>query len=261
MSHETHADWLAAEPFTLALSAGFFGFFAHTGVLLALEAAGLMPRRIVGVSAGALAGGLWASGMSAAQIEAELTSLRRADFWDPGLPLGGLLKGGKFAAKLRGLLEGRGVSRVEECRVAFAAVVYDVASRRVRAVERGALGPAIQASCTVPLMFRPLRHEGRLLLDGGVADRLGLCALGPEERALHHTLRSRSPWSGLRGAGQDTLADRPGRKVLVVEDLPKVSPFRLDAGPGALARARAAAERWLRAPAGAQLPTRPMVQK
>src|SRR5690606_33221631 len=50
----THSDWLAREPFTLALSAGFFGFFAHTGVLLALEHAGLRPRRIVGVSAGAL---------------------------------------------------------------------------------------------------------------------------------------------------------------------------------------------------------------
>ena len=32
-------DWLEAEPFTLALSAGFFGFFAHTGLILALEEA------------------------------------------------------------------------------------------------------------------------------------------------------------------------------------------------------------------------------
>lgn len=249
MSHETNADWLAREPFTLALSAGFFGFFAHTGVLLALEAAGLAPRRIVGVSAGALAGGLWAGGMPAAEIAAELTSLRRPDFWDPGLPLGGLLKGGKFAAKLRGLLEPRGAREIEDCRVPFAAVVYDVATRRVRALERGPLAPAIQASCTVPLMFRPLRHEGRLLLDGGVADRLGLCALGAGERAMHHTLRSRSPWRGLRRGPQDNLSPRPGLKVLVVEDLPRVSPFRLEAGPDALARARAAAERWLHAPA------------
>ncbi|MFY0536572.1 patatin-like phospholipase family protein [Nannocystis pusilla] len=157
-----------------------------TRVLQALEEAGLAPRRIVGVSAGALAGGLWASGLSASELAEELLRLRRADFWDPGLPLGGLLKGGKFAAKLRSLLDDRGVGRVEDCRLPFAAVVYDVASRRVRAVDQGPLGPAIQASCTVPLMFRPLRHEGRLLLDGGVADRLGLCALQPGERALHH---------------------------------------------------------------------------
>lgn len=247
----THADWLAAEPFTLALSAGFFGFFAHTGVLLALEAAGLRPRRIVGVSAGALAGGLWASGMPAAEIREELTRLRRPDFWDPGLPLGGLLRGDKFSAKLRGLLDERGVGRVEDCPVAFAAVVYDLGTRRVRAVDRGRLAPAIQASCTVPLMFRPLRHEGRLLLDGGVADRLGMCALAPGERAMHHALRSRSPWNRLRPPTERRVEvpQGTGRKVLVVEDLPRVSPFRLHEGPRALERALAATERWLSAPA------------
>ena len=246
---QTNADWLAAQPFTLALSAGFFGFFAHTGVLLALERAAIAPRRLVGVSAGALAGGLWASGMSAKQIEQELVSLRRVDFWDPGLPIGGLLKGGLFAAKLRALLDDRGVARVEDCPLEFAAVVYDVTARRVRPVARGPLGPAIQASCTVPLMFRPLRHEGRLLLDGVLADRLGLCALAPEERVLHHLLRSRSPWRGLRRGAPDVLSEGPCRKVLVVDDLPRVSPFRLEAGPGALERAYAATSRWLAAPA------------
>jgi NTE family protein len=242
---QTNRDWLAAEPFTLALSAGFFGFFAHTGVLRALEEAGLSPRRIVGVSAGALAGGLWASGLAAAELEAELLRLRRADFWDPGLPLGGLLKGGLFAAKLRSLLDARGVAQVEDCRLPFAAVVYDVVARRVRAVERGPLGPAIQASCTVPLMFRPLRHEGRLLLDGGVADRLGLCALQPEERTLHHALRSGSPWRRWTGRGPKGMSEGACRKVLVIEDLPRVTPFRLDAGAGALQRAHAATSSWL----------------
>ncbi|MCY1010611.1 hypothetical protein OV079_34610 [Nannocystis pusilla] len=31
MKYASNREWLAAEPFTLALSAGFFGFFAHTG--------------------------------------------------------------------------------------------------------------------------------------------------------------------------------------------------------------------------------------
>jgi NTE family protein len=40
----THHDWLAAAPYTLALGAGFFGFFAHTGVLRALEESGRRGR-------------------------------------------------------------------------------------------------------------------------------------------------------------------------------------------------------------------------
>ena len=248
-SSQTHAAWLAAEPFTLALSAGFFGFFAHTGVLQALEEAGLRPRRLVGVSAGALAGGLWASGLSAAELAEELLQLRRADFWDPGLPLGGILKGGKFAAKLRSLLDARGVAQVEDCALPFAAVVYDLRARQVRAVERGALGPAIQASCTVPLMFRPLRHEGRLLLDGGVADRLGLCALAPGERAMHHALRSTSPWRRWTPGVPKSMSNGNSvhKKMLVVEELPRVTPFHLDAGPAALRQAHAATRAWLAA--------------
>lgn len=247
----THHDWLAAEPYTLALGAGFFGFFAHTGVLRALEESGAArPRRVVGVSAGALAGGLWASGMSARDIESELTGLRRPDFWDPGLPLGGLLKGGLFAAKLRGLLDERGVATMEDCPTPFAAVVYELRGRRTRVLERGGLATAIQASCTVPLMFRPVRHEGRLLVDGGVGDRNGETALASGERALHHALVSRSPWRGIsaRKAVAGDLSQRPGRKVLVVESLPRVSPFRLERGPHALATAREAMLRWLAAP-------------
>ncbi len=63
----SHADWLASEPFTLNLGAGYFGFFAHTGVLMALEELGLRPQRIVGASAGAIAGGLWGAGLRASE--------------------------------------------------------------------------------------------------------------------------------------------------------------------------------------------------
>jgi hypothetical protein len=39
--------WLAEGPFTLGLSSGFFGFFAHAGVVSVLEAERLRPARIV----------------------------------------------------------------------------------------------------------------------------------------------------------------------------------------------------------------------
>ena len=245
----THHDWLAAAPYTLALGAGFFGFFAHTGVLRALEESGAArPRRVGGVSAGALAGGLWASGLGARELEETLVGLRRGDFWDPGLPLGGLLRGEKFAGLLHGLLDARGVSTVEQCPTPFATVVYELAGRRTRVLERGRLAPAIQASCTVPLMFRPIRHEGRLLVDGGVGDRDGETALAADERVLQHRLISRSPWQRFT-RGISDMSERPGRKVMRIDTLPRVSPFRLEWGPRALATAREATLRWLDAPA------------
>lgn len=249
----THRDWLAERPFTLVLSAGFFGFFAHTGLLTALEGAGLRPRRIVGISAGSLAGGLWAAGLDAEALTEELVRLQRAEFWDPGLPFGGLLKGRKFAAKLETLLGGCGVDSFAGCRVPFATIVHDVLRRRPEVVSSGPLAPAIQASCTVPLMFRPLRAPGRGLarriwVDGGVSDRYGVSALGEGERALFHALPSQSARSRLVRAQPLPLAG-PDRRIMVIPELPRVSPFRLPFGQVALGVAYDYVRRWLDADA------------
>ncbi|MBK8261293.1 MAG: patatin-like phospholipase family protein [Nannocystis sp.] len=242
----SHHEWLAEAPFTLALSAGFFGFFAHTGVLLALEEAGLRPTRVVGVSAGALAGGLWASGLAAKELAQELLALRRADFWDPGLPLGGLLRGERFARKLASLTDDRGVGSFEACPTRFAAVVHDLLRRRPESIARGRLAPAIQASCTVPLMFRPRLDGLRVLVDGGVSDRWGLCALTSAERVLMHALPSSSAHSRLLPA-QPLPAQAAKRTMLVIPELPRVTPFALEMGPVALGRAYEYASRWLAA--------------
>lgn len=243
----TRAQWLAREPFTLALGAGFFGFFAHAGFLQALEAEGLHPSRVVGCSAGALAGGLWASGLPGDELAHELRSLRREEFWDPGPPLGGLLRGRKFNLKLRQVLMRAGVEHVHECRVPFTAIAHDVVRRRTVAMDRGRLDLAIQASCTVPLMFRPVWVDGRLLVDGGVSDRVGQLALAPGERVLMHYLPSRR--RVLRPSRQLPPAEVPGQRLMVVTpELPRVSPFRLDQGPIALEHTREHVARWLRAP-------------
>lgn len=52
----------------LALSAGFFGFFAHAGLTRALEDAGVAPSAVSGSSAGAMVGALHGSGLDAAAM-------------------------------------------------------------------------------------------------------------------------------------------------------------------------------------------------
>lgn len=240
----TRREWLEREPFTLVLSAGFFGFFAHTGLLMALERERLVPRRIVGVSAGALAGGLWAGGLCAAELQGELEALRRMDFWDPGMPLGGLLRGRKFADKIAGLLARTGVRTIEECRVPFCALAHDVLARRTVSMHSGDLALAIRASCTVPLMFRPIWTGGRLLVDGGLSDRAGTSVVANGERVLLHYLPSRR-----RARVSRDLVPRetPGvpTLVLVTPGLPKVGPFALERGPSALAHTSDHVARWL----------------
>lgn len=220
----TLREWLEEGPFDLALSSGFFGFFAHAGVMTVLEDAGLTPARLSGSSAGALVGGLWAAGVDARAQAEELHRLRREHFWDPSPGLG-LLRGRLFRAKLQHLLP---VATFGDARVPLTVSVYDVVGRRTVVEQEGALAPAIQASCAVPLLFHPVWLRGRPFLDGGILDRPGLAGVPAGRRVLFHHLASRSPWRRSL-----PLPARPNMRALVLEGLPRVGPFRLEEGPRA----------------------------
>ena len=246
---QSNYDWLAAEPFTLTMSAGFFGFFAHTGFMQALQRAGLRPRRVIGVSAGAIVGGLWAGGVGVDTLEEELVSLRRADFWDPGVPLGGILKGRRFASKLAAVLAPTGVARIEHCHTPFVPVVFDLLRRKTVGLDRGNLADAIRASAALPALFRPVRMGPSFFVDGGFLDRPGLSMVPTDERVLLHHLPHSSPWSRWHGAEASDLPKIALRQILAIPELPRVTPFSLDQGPPAIVKAREATSRWLESPA------------
>jgi NTE family protein len=236
-------EWLAASPFSLALSSGFFGFFAHAGLVRALADAGLRPRALCGSSAGALVAGMWGAGMEPGEIEEELTRLRRADFWDPGVGMG-LLRGRLLRRRLGDILPAR---TFEACPVPLAVSAHDVLRRRTRVVDSGSLAPAIHAACALPLLFHPVWLDGRPHVDGGVSDRAGLAGAPPGMPILHHHLVSRSPWRTASDPAPEPPR-RAGLVCLVVDGLPRSGPFRLDAGRAAMAIARSAAARGLDRP-------------
>lgn len=240
--NQTLSCWLAEGPFALGLSSGFFGFFAHAGMLAALEEAGCRPSRLSGSSAGALVGGVFAAGVRADEIGRTLLALRREDFWDPWPGLG-LLRGRLFRRQLEAWLP---VRRFEDCPIPVSVTAFDVFGRRTAVLARGDLATAIQASCAAPLLFQPVWIGGRPHLDGGVADRHGLAGL-PPGRLLYHHIASRSPWRRPDSPAL-RLPDRPDTVSLVIENLPRSGPFRLERGREALALARDATRRALDLP-------------
>jgi NTE family protein len=228
----TLRDWLREAPFTLGLSSGFFGFFAHAGIVSVLEEEGLAPVRVLGSSAGALTGGLWAAGVPARRIREELLALRREHFWDPRPGLG-LLRGALFRARLEAILP---VRTFEECPRPLAVSAFDLLARRTAVFRSGPLAPALHASCAAPVLFQPVRIEGRPYLDGGVLDRHGLAALAPGERVLYHHLTSRSPWRR-RDSPALRVPDWPALRAVALRELPRLGPFRLERAGEAMERA------------------------
>jgi len=187
----------------LVLSGGGARGLAHVGVLKALERAHVRVDAIAGTSMGAIVGGLYASGMSADQLE---TELRRID-WDAlfaprvarpylsqrrkeedfeiatGLEFGvhdGQLSAPQGALSSRGLelllrrltLPVRHVDDFDKLPIPFRAVATDMETGKPAILAHGDLAVALRSSMSVPGVFAPTDVDGRLLGDGGLVDNL-----------------------------------------------------------------------------------------
>lgn len=238
----TLGNWLAAGPFGLAMSSGFFSFFAHTGMLSALLSRGHVPTSVSGSSAGAMIGGAWAAGISMDELAAVLNGLSRDDFWDPKLGAG-VLAGRKFDQVLRRILP---VPRIEDCSVPVAISVFDILRRETAVIDRGDLSDAIRASCAVPGMFHPVWIAKRPYWDGGIKDRPGLVGAKPGRLLFHH-IAAHAPWSRPTASALE-IPRRADMTTLVLDSLPRSNPWRLDQGRRALELARAATLRALDEP-------------
>lgn len=162
----------------VCLASSFLGHYTHAGFLTGLERHGIRPGRIAGASAGAIAGGLWASGLRGEEYERAVfdKKLRRAFLdWGAvwrgfGVALwawsSGILNGGRVKQHLDALM---GELRIEDCqspRIEIA--VANVTRRRGEIRTSGRLSDFIVASFSVPLVFTTQRIEGEEFLDGGV---------------------------------------------------------------------------------------------
>lgn len=159
----------------LVLSGGAARGFAHIGMLRVLEREGLRPDLVVGTSAGAIVGAMFASGMSANQIEHAAQQLDWSvlfDFDPLRALLGGLGLGVMPGERLEQFLRAHLRTPIEGFPLAFAAVAADMESGDVAVLNHGDAARAVRASCSVPGVYAPLRVRGRLLGDGQIVSPL-----------------------------------------------------------------------------------------
>ena len=157
---------MARKKIGLALSGGAARGFAHLGVLKVLREHGIPIDFIAGTSAGSIAGGALASGLS---IE-EIVEISRKISWFSmtGFSFSpmGLLSNAALGAFIERYFP---VQNFEDLPVPFAAVACDLETgEEVVLKNSGDLATAIRASCAIPGVFVPIKYDGRKLIDGGV---------------------------------------------------------------------------------------------
>lgn len=225
----TLQDWLQEAPFTLALSSSFFGYFAHGGVVAALEERGLHPWRATGASAGALVAAALASGLSAAELRRIFSSSRREDFWDPAWGWG-YLRG----EKMRNTLENYLVPDFARTKIPVEVAVFDLFAWKTEFLSEGSLPQAVVASCAVPGMFHPVRRDSRILFDGGIFRKSGIKHEDRHARTLGIFLES-DGLSGWYERASENFSRHPDHRILRFKKIPRVNHLRLHEGPRAFA--------------------------
>jgi NTE family protein len=200
--------WAAADPairprICLVLSGGGARGMAHIGVLKILEDLKIPIDCIAGTSMGAIVGGLYASGMTAQQIDATMRSLDWQEAFRDApprrdlafrrkqddrnflvrLPLGlkhrtillpkGFIQGQKLQETLRQLtLPFSNSTDFDLLPTPFRAVATDLETGNAVLMDKGDLAIAMRASMSAPGVFAPVELDGRLLVDGGLAENL-----------------------------------------------------------------------------------------
>ena len=197
------ADTLDRPKIGLVLAGGGARGAAHIGVLKYLEDHRIPIDVVTGTSIGAIIGGLYASGLSAREIETLLLEMdweqaliddvprqdrsmqrkfREDRFSIPGTP-------GYQAGALKipsGAIQGQNVILALQAMTAhvahitdfdalprpFKAVATDIVTGEMVVLEQGNLAVALRASMGVPAIFAPIEIDGRLLVDGGITNNL-----------------------------------------------------------------------------------------
>lgn len=158
-------------PIRLALVLGGGGSkgIAHVGVLEELEKACIPIDLVVGCSAGSIIGSIYCDNpctdnLKSTFLKFNTNKLVDFDIWNARY---GLCQGRSLRRFLDLHLE---ADYFHELKIPFLLVATDLYSSELVAIGGGPIVPAVEASCSIPLVFVPVNLYGRAFVDGGVID-------------------------------------------------------------------------------------------
>jgi NTE family protein len=153
----------------LALSGGAARGIAHIAVLDVLEQEGVPIHGIAGTSAGSIVGALYCAGMTLSEIKRILLNTKWKDILKFTVPRTGLISSEGIHRFMEDILP---VKKFSDLPLPFAAVATDLRTGDKAVISTGSIARAVQASCSLPVIFTPTEINKKTLIDGGVASQV-----------------------------------------------------------------------------------------
>jgi NTE family protein len=147
----------------LSLGSGGVRGFTHIGVLKALEENSIKVEAFFGTSVGSLVSVFSASGLSAVQIEELALTLKPLSLIDLTFPKNGYLKGQKLNFFVEKNIQQKNIQDLHQ---KVNIVATNTHTGKIQIFKSGKISDAVQASCAIPGVFRPVLIDGVEYLDG-----------------------------------------------------------------------------------------------
>lgn len=149
----------------IALSGGFIRGFAHLGAYQALLERGIRPDILSATSAGSLIGVFLADGAQPFEVLQYFQGMRFQDFADLILPRKGIMKIDELEDFVNSHLS---VKNIEQLPIPIIINATNLRTGESVQFTEGAIAPRVAASCCMPVLFKPIRIDDELYVDGGV---------------------------------------------------------------------------------------------
>ena len=158
----------------LALGGGSVLGAAHIGVLRSLQELDIEISAVAGTSIGAMIGAFFAFGKGWEEIRDFALELDWLDVSKISLSKYGLLSNKKMGSRAGDFL---GEVSFEEASIPLRIVACDIATGERVVFSEGEVATAIMASSCVPAIFKPVKSDGKLLVDGGIVENVPISPL------------------------------------------------------------------------------------
>lgn len=153
----------------LAIGSGSARGLSAIGVLKILDKHKIPIDFVAGTSIGAIVGALYASGLSASEIEEILTKTNFKKLVDFTLPQKGLVSGEKLERFLRKLFRDKDFI---DLKIPLSVIATDLNTGEMIEFNKGDLTNAVRASLSIPGIFHPVEMQNMFLVDGGLINPL-----------------------------------------------------------------------------------------
>jgi NTE family protein len=182
----------------IALSGGAARAIAHLGVLQVFKETGIPIHVLSGTSGGALVGALYCSGRYAfEELEQRAAGLKWWQVTRPVVSKRGLLSSDRIGRFVDRLL---GDATFGQLEIPFAVAATDMMTGNRVVLRDGLVSRAVQASCSLPIIFEPTLFNGRSLIDGGYASQIPVLA-AREDLGADFVIAVDVNYGGMEGAG------------------------------------------------------------